>query len=280
MTPLRALCLAWATCLVGVGGGAGAARVTWAEPTPAASAERYDCGEVDALRRPLLALPAVAPTPGFHPRSDRDVDFELTLAQRSDIDFARATDERNCLALPTCVTFDDHAVTDDVRYAVVLGASRIGSERSATLRIASNGDGLGVPPYASDAAIHEGDLVPTVAGPVRIVSIRAHDPDTQVVARFVEPGAHVELARFFLGPNIGAFVLNRQLSLSWKNGVAHVSARRVLPLGSTVSVEPPVEQDVSTTMTIDRWRYRVVSTHAATAADPGWIELDARPDPI
>ena len=281
MSLTRNVCIAALAALAGVLGGVlGARRSTPpAMPVPTSAAVTIDCGELEALHRPLYELPtAPAPTPGFHPRPP------------SDFDVARADAERACVALPTCLVFPEGAWRDrttptsafgGARFGVVLGASRLGGERSATIRIAGSADGLGVPPFASDAAVHEGEVVPTLAGPAQIVAIRAHDPDTYVVAKLLEgrrPGV-VEPMRFFLGPAIGAVVADYMLSFSWERGVACVAVRHLETTGR-VSVAPPIEENVTDTLTLGPHRYRVVGTQSPSGTSAGGIEVDARPDEL
>jgi hypothetical protein len=230
-------------------------------PPPAASAPVVDCDASARIQRPLF-LPRLAPTTGHHPRPPTNP--------------LRASAVESCAGDASCVVFQEGDVEskneDAALLGVILAASRvIPSTPTATLRIAGGGDGLGVPRFASEAAVTEGDEIPTLAGAVRVVTIQAHDPTTNVAARFVEDRrAPIEPLRFFVGPNIAAFAAGFHLALEWDDGRAHV-------VGIRSGDRWEANVSVGDALVLGAWRYRVVAAVAPSGAKQGWLEIDARP---
>ncbi len=257
-----------ALAAIGFAGGVIVDRTATAGPTtdPVASASSsppapVDCEASARIARPLFA-PASAPTTGFRPRPPTDPD--------------RARAAETCAGDPACVLLheaSDDARRDDALLGVVLVASRvIPTAPTATLRIAGGGDGLGVPRFASEASLVEGDEVPTLAGAVQVVAIRAHDPDTNVAVRFVGGRAEepIDPMRFFVGPNVAAFAAGFHLGLEWRRNTAQLTATR-----GTERVEADV--DAGTSLALGEWRYAVRARVTPSGRGAGWIELDARP---
>lgn len=268
-------------------------------PPPAPTAGRVlvptaadvSCGEVERQRRSLFELPTTAPTYGAPP----------VRPPSTPNDVADDDDEKSCVGDVACIFaparppfrfVTSFGGVTNPKFGVVVAVH----EREplhpavptrATLRIAADADGIGVPLFANDAFIEDGDTIPTLWGPAKVIAVRPFVYDRgntsggYVALRLADgkpPADVVDPLRFFVGPKLGALVDGYHLDFTWKGKAAHVVAQRIPDVGVGQGTEPRVEMDVRSALVLGRNRYRVIARHEPTVEDLGWLELSARPE--